>query len=293
MLLNKRISIWYFFNQIKSQIVLIICFAIFVGFVDTHPWLENISLPLPVTAILGTAVSLLLAFRTSQSYDRWWEARKVWGAIVNDSRTFIRQVIQFMPEGKQTEIKAFAERQAIWTFALGESLRKQTFSEKVKAYVTTNKIEAANIPNALIDEHSKQLKRLAQENTISEFQVMQLNTTLANLCNSMGMCERIKNTVFPRAYSLLLHTLIYVFTLLLPFGLDDEKIFVEIALTILIPIIFISIEKTAILMQDPFENSPVDIPVTALAQTIEINIKQMIGETVTVNKPDNNLYYQM
>lgn len=293
MLLNKKISIWYFVNQIKSQILLIICFAVFVGFLDTHPWLENVLLPLPITAILGTAVSLLLAFRTSQSYDRWWEARKVWGAIVNDSRTFVRQLIQFIHEGHQKEINAFSERQIIWTFALGESLRKQSFSEKVKAYLSIHKIEAANIPNVLIDEHSKQLKRLAKENILSEFQIMQLNATLTNYCNSMGMCERIKNTVFPRAYSLLLHTLIYVFTLLLPFGLDDSKIVVEIALTILIPIIFISIEKTAIIMQDPFENSPVDIPVTALAQTIEINIRQMLGERITPTKQNDNLYYQM
>lgn len=293
MLLNRKISILYFIHQIKSQILLIICFAIFVGYIDTHPWLVNVTLPLPVTAILGTAVSLLLAFRTSQSYDRWWEARKIWGAIVNDSRTFVRQVTQFVPENKQEEIKAFAERQIIWTFALGEALRKQPFSDKVKAYLTAHNIEATNIPNALIDEHSKQIRRLAKENILSEFQVMQLNTTISNFCNSMGMCERIKNTVFPRAYSLLLHTLIYVFTLLLPFGLDDSKIIIEIALTILIPIIFISIEKTAIIMQDPFENSPVDIPVTALAQTIEVNIRQMIGEKATPNKQNDNLYYQM
>lgn len=293
MLLNKRISIWYFINQIKSQILLIICFAIFVGFIDTHPWLQNVTLPLPVTAILGTAVSLLLAFRTSQSYDRWWEARKVWGAIVNDSRTFTRQIIQFIPENKQDEIKAFAERQIIWTYALGESLRRQPFSKKVKTYLSAHPIDAANIPNALLDAHSLQLNRLAKENSLSEFQVMQLNATIGNFCNSMGMCERIKNTVFPRAYSLLLHTLIYVFTFILPFGLDDSKIIIEIAVTILIPIIFISIEKTAILMQDPFENSPVDIPVTALAQTIETNIRQMNGEKAAPITQDNNLYYQM
>lgn len=293
MLLNKRISIGYFVNQVKFQIALIVCFAIFVGFIDTHPWLKDVLLPLPVTAILGTAVSLLLAFRTSQSYDRWWEARKVWGAIVNDSRTIVRQLSQFLPESNHAEIKDFTKRQVIWTFALGESLRKQPFSEKVQTYIITHKIEAENIPNALLDGHSNQLKRLSEKNILSEFQVMQLNTTLSNLCNSMGMCERIKNTVFPRAYSLLLHILIYVFTLLLPFGLDDSKIVVEIGLTILIPIIFISIEKTAIIMQDPFENSPVDIPMTALAQTIENNIKQTIGERTTINKQNANLYYQM
>lgn len=255
--------------------------------------MENISLPLAVPSILGTAVSLLLAFRTSQSYDRWWEARKVWGAIVNDSRTFVRLLIQFVPESHHTDIKEFSERQIIWTFALGQSLRKQPFSENVKQYLEQHKIEATNIPNALIDAHSNQLKKLAKENLLTDHQMMQLNNTLTGFCNSMGMCERIKNTVFPKAYSILLHTLIYVFVLLLPFGLDDSKIIVEIGLTILIPIIFISIEKTAIIMQDPFENSPVDIPVTALSQTIETNIRQMMGEKYPPVKQSNDLYYLM
>lgn len=293
MLLNKRISIWYFVNQIKFQIVLIICFAIVVGFLDTHPWLEKVSVPLPVVAILGTAVSLLLTFRTSQSYDRWWEARKVWGAIVNDSRTFIRQIIQFLPENNNDIIKEFSERQVIWTLALGESLRKQPFSERVQSFISGQNIEAANISNAILDEHSRQIAKLVKQGKLSEFQAMQLNTTLGNLCNSMGMCERIKNTVFPRSYSLLLHTLIYVFTLLLPFSLDDSKIAVEIVLTTLLPVIFISIEKTAIIMQDPFENTPVDIPVTTLAQTIETNLMQMIGEKTTTNKNNDNSYYIM
>lgn len=113
------------------------------------------------------------------------------------------------------------------------------------------------------------------------------------LCDSMGKCERLKNTVFPRAYSILLHTLIYVFAFLLPFGLEDSQMTVEIATTIIVPIIFISIEKTAIIMQDPFENTPVDTPMTALAQTIEINLLQMTGEKNVPHKKENTSYYEM
>lgn len=293
MLLNKKISLWYFLNQIKYQLLLIICFAIFVGFLDTHPIFTNIILPLPIVAIVGTVVSLLLAFRTSQSYDRWWEARKIWGAIVNDSRTFVRLLIQFNSGTNFSEIKLFTERQIIWTYALGESLRRQTYSKKVKEFIELNNIEASNIPNALLDAHANQLKKLAKKNSLSELQLMQLNTTLNNFCASMGMCERIKNTVFPKSYSLVLHTLIYIFTFLLPFGLDDSQIVIEIVLTILLPTIFLTIEKTAILMQDPFENTPTDVPITTIAQTIEINILQMINEINIPNIQQQKLYYQM
>ncbi|WP_276875900.1 bestrophin family protein [Chryseobacterium joostei] len=292
MLLNKKISVWYFIREIKSQILFIGIFAVVIGLLDMLPWFQKISLPLNIPALLGTAVSLLLAFRTSQSYERWWEARTVWGAIVNDSRTLVRLVNQFLPEGDKN-IRAIAERQIIWTYALGESLRKLPFSDKVQKYLDENKISAVNIPNALLDAHSKQLREIAASKGLTDFQQMQLNDMVTRLCDSMGKCERLKNTVFPRSYSVLVHILIYVFAAILPFGLDDSQLTVEIMITFLVPIVFITIEKTSIIMQDPFENGPVDIPVTSLAQTIEINIRQMIGEQNVPLKKENTSYYEM
>ena len=293
MLLNKKISIWYFIREIKNQILYMGIFAVSIGVLDLLPWFRKISLPLNIPALLGTAVSLLLAFRTSQSYERWWEARTVWGAIVNDSRTLIRLIIQFFPAGESKVIKEFAERQIIWTYALGESLRRQPFSDRVQSYLNEHQIRAANVPNALLDAHSLQLREIASSKSLTDFQQMQLNDIITRLCDSMGKCERLKNTVFPRSYSILLHTLIYVFAAILPFGLDDGQVAVEIIITFLIPVMFLAIEKTSIIMQDPFENGPVDTPVTALAQTIEINIKQMTGDQNVPVKKENSLYYEM
>lgn len=292
MLLNKKISVWYFIREIKSQILFIGIFAVAIGILDMLPWFQKISLPLNIPALLGTAVSLLLAFRTSQSYERWWEARTVWGAIVNDSRSFVRLVIQFLPAEDHKTVKEFAERQIIWTYALGESLRKLPFSDKVQNYLNEHQIQAVNVPNALLDAHSRQLKEIGTSK-LTDFQQMQLNDMVTRLCDSMGKCERLKNTVFPRSYSVLVHTLIYVFAIILPFGLDDSQLAIEILITFLIPIVFITIEKTSIMMQDPFENRPVDTPVTSLAQTIEINIRQMIGEQNVPLKKENTSYYEM
>jgi putative membrane protein len=293
MLLNKRISIWYFVNEIKYQILLIVIFAFVIGFLDMHPAFQKISVPLSIPALVGTAVSLLLAFRTSQSYERWWEARTVWGAIVNDSRTFIRQLCQYIPDERRDVLKEFADRQNIFNYALGESLRRLHFSPRVEAYLNFHHVQAMNVPNALLDEHSKGIRQLERNGWVSDIQQVQLNETLARICDSMGKCERIKNTVFPRSYSVLLHTLIYVFAAILPFGLEDKQLVVEIGMTIIIPVLFIAIEKTAIKMQDPFENSPVDTPMTSIAQTIEINIGQMIGQKDVPTKERSELYYEM
>ncbi|MDR6156683.1 putative membrane protein [Chryseobacterium sp. SLBN-27] len=292
MLLNKRISLRYFIDQIKSQILLIVILAVSTSLLDLHPVFTKITIPLSIPAILGTAVSLLLAFRTAQSYERWWEARTVWGAIVNDSRSFIRLINQFVPQNSE-DIKIFAERQIVWVYALGEALRRQPFSNKVVEYLHKHQINAVNIPNAILDEHSHQIRRIAEKGLISDFKEVQLNEVLMRLCDNMGKCERLKNTVFPRAYSILIHTLIYVFAFILPFGLEDSLLTLEIITTIIIPLIFIAIEKTAIIMQDPFENTPVDTPMTSIAQTIEINILQMIKEKDIPVKKENNTYFEM
>lgn len=292
MLLNKKISIWYFIDQIKSQILLIVILAVGTGLLDLHPIFTKITIPLSIPAILGTAVSLLLAFRTAQSYERWWEARTVWGAIVNDSRSFIRLINQFVPQDG-ADVKIFAERQIVWVYALGEALRKQPFTNKVVEYLHTHQINAVNIPNAILDEHSYHVRQIAEKGLISDFKEVQLNEVLMRLCDNMGKCERLKNTVFPRAYSILIHTLIYVFAFILPFGLEDSQLTLEIITTIIIPLIFVAIEKTAIIMQDPFENTPVDTPMTSIAQTIEINILQMIKENDIPVKKENNTYFEM
>lgn len=293
MLLNRKISILYFVNNIKWQILFVITFALAVGFLHLRPEFKGIDIPLNILTLLGTIVTILLAFRTSQSYERWWEARTIWGAIVNDSRTLTRNVLQFLPENESVERKKFAERQIIFVNALGETLRKVPLSPKVEAYVKFHNINAVNLPNALLDEHSHQIGQLKTEGKISDFQQLQLNEIVSRLCDSMGKCERIKNTVFPRSYSLILHILIYAFTAILPFSLNHNQFVTQIAISIIIPLLFIAVEKTAIIMQDPFENSPVDTPMTSIAQTIEINILQMMGEKDVPAKEDKGLYYEM
>lgn len=294
MLLNKRISIFDFLKILKFDILFIGSYSILVGYMDQYGFLSKISIPIAITGVFGTAVALLLGFRTNQAYERWWEARIIWGAIVNDSRTLIRQTISFydrLDEQYVYNVQEMANRQIVWCYALGESLRNLPFSPKVASYIKFEDISDQNVPNAILLKHSQALTDARSEKIVNEFQQIQLDSTIARLCDSMGKCERIKNTVFPKAHSLLIHLIIYVFATMLPFGLDDKNVTVEIAITFFIPIIFVAIEKTSILMQDPFENRPMDTPVTDLATTIEINLKQMIGDEDIPIKEKASEYY--
>ncbi len=285
MLIKKRISVVYFIKTIQWDILAITSYAVIIGAFHYNGILSDVTIPLSVTGFAGTILSLLLAFRTSQSYERWWEARVVWGAIVNDSRTLVRQVKQFFPKTEEglSIAKDFARRQSVWCFALGEGLRRIGPSEKTQDYFDKMGAESANKPNMILNHHADALSEASDAFSLDPNKQVQIDATLARLCDAMGKCERIKNTVFPRSYSLLIHFLIYVLMTLLPFGLEDQSKIVEISLTILIPLLFIAIEQTAILMQDPFENKPTDTPMTTLAMSIENTLMEVVGEP-PVNK---------
>ncbi|MEO6175012.1 MAG: bestrophin family ion channel [Flavobacterium circumlabens] len=287
---NNKSSIVFFIKSIWVDIAAIMTYALVIGTLDHNTILREIAIPLPITSIMGTIVGLLLAFRTAQSYDRWWEARKVWGEIVNDSRTLIRQVRQFMPES-ENDLKEFAQRQVIWCFALSESLRKIPFSHRVESYLEQHNIMANNVPAELLNRHADQLAMISKIFSINDNKQVQIDTTIARLNDAMGKCERIKNTVFPKSYSLLIHFLIYLLTSILPFGLEDSFPALEIVLTLVISSMLIAVEKTAIIMQDPFENSPTDIPMTALCEVIENNIKEICSDIAVPPVQRNSYYY--
>ncbi len=303
MLLNRKIPISFFFQKIQVEFFIIIIYAIGLGLLDQYNFLGDIKIPLAIATILGTAISLLLTFRTSQAYERWWEARIVWGAIVNDSRTLIRQVEGFYTGENEDFIKNFTYRQIAWCYCLGEKLRNLSSKETLEKYFTPEEIlelrKFNNLPNAFLNLHTQELKLAHKNQSINDFQQIQIDSTIARLCDSMGKSERIKTTIFPRTYSLLLHFLIYVFATILPFGLDHSVCFmhhpvlIETCIIVVITTIFMLIEKIAIHMQDPFENKPVDIPITAIARKIEIDLLQTIKSDKVPQIQETKLYYEM
>ncbi|SFW61163.1 putative membrane protein [Sinomicrobium oceani] len=294
MLLNNKIPLKYLFRKTGTEIIFVSVLTLIVSLSDMIFHKGSIAIPLVIPTILGTAISLILAFRTAQSYNRWWEARMIWGAIVNDSRTLTRQLLTFIsPAGQdnaegQNIIKKMVYRQIAWNYALGQSLRKTDPLENTTGFISEDELQWVrkqnNIPNALLQLHSADLKKAFGKGWLSDFQQIQIDTTIRRLCDSMGKSERIKNTVFPATYSLIVHLTIYLFVIMLPFGLVDSLGFVQVPLVITVAVAFFLIEKTAIYLQDPFENMPTDTPVTAIARTIEINLKQMLNEEKT---PEN------
>jgi len=288
MLLDARFPLRYIFKHIRADVVRVLLISIFFHLLKL-PLGEYLPLiPLQLPTILGSSIALLLAFKTSQSYDRWWEARKIWGAIVNDSRTLVLQVRAFVPDeflrprALDSPLRTMAHRQIAWCYCLGQSLRGLDPTAGLSAYLTESDLASlqrhTNKPLALLALHTDQAKALYQQGALNAYQQVQLDATLVRLCDAMGQAERIKTTVFPVSYRLLVYFFIYLFLMTLSLGLVKTIGLWEIPVLLTTASSFFLLERTARYLQDPFSNKPTDTPVTAIARTVEINLKQLLQE---------------
>ena len=283
MLLNKPISIKYILNKIKYEMLFVLIISLLTHYLTYQLRALLPEMPLTIPAFIGTAISILLSFKLNQSYDRWWEARKVWGSIVNDSRSFVLQLQSLLAKGNESVIKKIAYRQIAWCYGLGQSLRGLNPIDNMEKFMTSDELTVANthrnVPLALLQLHSSDIAELRKDSRIDVFCQLQLDNTLVRLCDAMGKAERIKSTIFPVTYRLFLHLMIYLFVITLSISLSDAGGLFEIPLLLILSAAFFLLEKTATNMQDPFDNKPTDTAVTAIARTIEISIKQLLKET--------------
>jgi putative membrane protein len=298
MLLDKRAPIAYFFNLVKYEMLIVFLLGFCNHILTEFVFLSLPVMPLTIATFLGTAISILLSFKMSQSYERWWEARKIWGAIVNDSRSLVMQLQAFVKEdGDQNSTKTIAYRQIAWCYSLGQSLRGLSPIANCDTFLSSEDMEHIksfdNKTLGILQLNTQLISRLRDENKINNYENIQLNSTIVRLTDSMGAAERINSTVFPTTYKMFLHFTIYLFVLILSVALKDVRLIFELPLFMLVSFVFFMLEKTAYHLQDPFRNRPSDIPVTAIARTIEINIRQLLKEEIIPDPIAKEEFYIM
>ncbi len=294
MLLEKRIPPAYLWNQVKYDLACVVLFSLSVHFVTMEYQHLLPDMPPTIPGFIGTAISILLSFKISQSYDRWWEARKVWGSIVNDSRSLLLQ-LQSLVTGNGDLIHKMGLRQIAWCYCLGQSLRGLPATGNLQPFLSSEELSEIerhnNKPLALLSLHTRDLQDLRQRGDLELFSHIQIDNTVVRLCDAQGRAERIKSTVFPVAYRFFLHGIIYLFVVTLSLSLKDIPFRFELPLLLSISAPFFMLEKSARHMQDPFENRPTDTAVTAIATTIEINLRQLLGEFEVPNPQQPDDFY--
>ncbi|QAT82475.1 hypothetical protein EJ065_0870 [Corallococcus coralloides] len=361
-MLSWRIILRYTGRPVVVHIALALAISLGYEALDAR-WL---SVPaLPVT-LLAAALGVLLGFRNNSAYERWWEARTIWGGLVNASRTLARQVLTFLPapraqrsdgtpetpsatsrlvqtavqpegpalapawskvgdgavrdqfghardlrgpsapranlatflhpgvepprgipsmfEGITEDARELVYAQIGFVNALRCHLRRQDPFPEITPFFRPSVLEALrveqNVPAAILLWMGTRMRRIYSdiEHPEKVYMRVSMDETLTELTNYLGACERIKNTPLPRQYDILPHAMVRAYLAMLPLGVVADLGVLTPLITAIIAFLFIALDAVGRDVENPFEDAVSDTPMTALCRTIEINLRQMVGE---------------
>lgn len=277
----------------------------------------HIGIPFLPLSTIGIAVAFYVGFKNNQAYDRFWEGRKIWGGIVNYSRTWANQVLSYMdcsPKLAKEEMLVIQERlvkrHLSYINALRIQLRATTIFDRenltyvpsfslendrdckdhISKYITAEEYEGVmskfNPATHLNRLQGQDLAMLRKNDSINDFQHINLMDTLAEFYNLQGKCERIKSTPLPRQFAYFSSLFVWIFVLLLPFGMveefndiqDGNIVWLTVPFSALVAWVFNSMEVIGDNSEDPFENYINDVPMSAICRTIERDLLQLIDE---------------
>jgi ion channel-forming bestrophin family protein len=228
-----------------------------------------------IYSLIGFVLSLLLVFRTNTAYDRWWEGRKKWGELLNNSRNL---AIKVKSSGLTHSDVDFFERM-IHNFSValkeflrgGVNLSELRLTEQEKLWLTNKK----HIPNALVQLMYEQLYRAKRAGHISEIEIQTIDTNLHELLNISGACERIRNTPIPYSYSLFLKKFIFVYVSTVPIAFVATLGYGTVLMAVFVFYVLVSIEILAEEIEDPFGSDDNDLPLDDICNKIKDNLREI------------------
>ncbi|NBL64359.1 multidrug transporter [Flavobacterium sp. NST-5] len=304
----KEFIIWTrteIYKIIPIAVIPTVVYQIFDCTFIAFPWI-------PI-ALIGTAAAFIVGFKNTQTYNRLWEARQIYGAIINSSRSFGIMVRDFIVDDENTRL-AFINRHVAWLTALRFQLReprtwenmdksynkeyakfyrteeRQTnLNEELAKYLSDKELQVIltkkNKATQIIALQSENLKHLSNEGKIRNFEYVELSKRLSDLYDQQGKCERIKNFPYPRQFASINSIVIWLFVLLIPFGmlnefqkLGDSFVWLTIPFTIVVGWVFVTMDRVGESTENPFEGSANDVPITAISRTIEIDLLDMFDQ---------------
>jgi len=248
----------------------------------------HLNLPGLPLGVIGGAIGIFVSFRTNSAYDRWWEGRRLWGALVNSSRHWASQVLTYTSPAGETPSelqRRLVERHIGYVHMLRALLRRQAFAEDrdVVRFIPTAELEAlrhsTNPTSALLHLQMSDLMVELRQGRLDLLHQQLLDQTLRDLLEVQGGCERIKNTPFPRMYGFIAERLILAFSLLLPMGMAAELGWTTVPMSLLVCSGFLLISEVGRVLEDPFTMFWPALPLSALSTTIELNLRERLGET--------------
>ncbi|RAJ75680.1 putative membrane protein [Chitinophaga dinghuensis] len=285
MLIRSRFSLMQIFSYTWKVDLMLLALCTATYFLDKY-WLQShINIPTAISAVLGTAIAFFIGFNNNQAYDRWWEARTIWGGLVNDSRSWARSLVAFYhsdnTEQRQTTARNMIYRHLAFLYTLKSALRNRP-DNYYERYLSPEEKEIisrqTNKPNAILNIQAQELQRLKQTGTIDGFQFIEINELLVRHTDNMGKSERIKNTVFPTSYVYFTNLFIWFYVLMNTLMMTESIGAWSIIFGWAFGFVFHTTHLNGVSLMNPFAYNPLATPLDSITRTIEINLLETLGE---------------
>jgi putative membrane protein len=266
-------------KQMLPQLLIVAALSVFAVWSEGTIFKHKVPLNATPFTLVGVALALFLGFRNSSSYDRWWEGRKLWGALVNTMRTLTRQGLTMTGEARDKRV--FLDMLVAFTYAMRDQLRGDVFARSAELLPPALAAEvdrARYKPFIILRAMGEWVSARQREGAVGAITMTAIDRNLVELSNILGGCERIASTPVPFGYSVMIHRVVYFYCALLPFGLVDAIEWMTPAVSLVMAYSFIALDSLAAELEMPFGRDDNDLALDAISRNIELSIREMSGE---------------
>lgn len=263
------------FTTAAYTLIIVLVEVHFMHLADTN-WIKNVPV---MHTLLGFAISMLLVFRTNTAYDRWWEGRKLWGALVNNSRNLAMKLDATLDAGDKESRDFFRKAIALYANALRRHLQLEStrmMLDEIEHPELASLDLSKHLPNQIAALMFKRINKLHKEGKITAEQLININAELTSFTDICGACERIKNTPIPYSYSSFIKKFIFMYVATLPFGFAVSMGYYSVLVVAFIFYVLASLELVAEEIEDPFGFDANDLPMQKIADNIKKHVAELI-----------------
>jgi len=279
--------------RILPQLGITALIAVWAVVAARLPWPWHLGFTPAPFGFLGVSLAIFLGFRNSASYDRWWEARKIWGALVIQTRSLGRQVVGMVDDPARA--RRMVRLIVAFTHALRHQLRgtepREDLAPWVEAELLEDTLATRFRPAALLVALEKELQAARRQGEIEAVLVPALETSLGAHSEILAACERIHNTPIPFTYAVIVHRTVFLFCFLLPFGLAGTVGLLTPLITVAVAYPFMALEALAQELEEPFGEAPNALALLSMSETVEHSLRETLGERGLQPLVKNNKHF--
>jgi putative membrane protein len=272
------------FRKLLPWLVVMAVYAWLIAYLEIHYFklsqdnnLKNLTI---LHSLLGFAISMLLVFRTNTAYDRWWEGRRLWGSLINNSRNLAIKLNSLLPQDDEKNRSFFIQLIPRFALELKQHLQSaetiHSLDEKPHPEIP-NFDNTKHVPNQVASLIMNRILLLYKQQQLTNEQVLLLNAEATSFMDICGACERIKNTPIPYSYSSFIKKFIFLYIITLPIGFVFSLDYLIIPVVVFVFYVLASLEIIAEEIEDPFGTDANDLPMQRMYETIKRNVAETLA----------------